>query len=226
MERVLYLTNHDPWGIGGGCMASGIYLNAFCEIFKDYIIDLCISDDIPFDSYKLFLGKYPNVNLQLISPRSFFSKLLSPLTGITHRYQHRALELIKKNKYKYCIFDHNSIGGSLIKKIPSDTISIVIHHNYEPDYFKDNTSNLLMRYMLLPAVISNEKRSYRNSSINIFLTEEDLAQYDDKYGTTKSTNIIGGLFETSDKTIVKPVSNLNLKNPTIVITGSLNKSSF
>lgn len=220
--RILYITKHNPWGRGGGSTASNMYLEAFRKVFCDDTIDLCIADDIPQASIPSEIIQDSHINLISIQPRSKISKILSPITGITHRYQQKASSLLKERKYTHCVFDHSSISGTLIKKVPKGVKTIVVHHNFEPDYFADNTPNFILRQSLLPSVRHAESTSFKNSTVNIFLTKEDLQQFKDTYGETSAINIVTGLFETGKWPKENIVTTLKLSQPTIVITGSLN----
>ena len=163
-----------------------------------------------------------NIKLIEVPPRSMLSRLLSPLTGITHRYQEIAIKLLRLNTYDFCIFDHSSIAGTLVKKVSHKVKTITIHHNFEPDYFKDNTPNYIIRKLLFPSVRNCEKMAFKNSAINIFLTKDDLNQFINVYGNSNAKNVVTGLFETDLNRVATPISTLKQPVPTIVITGSLN----
>lgn len=222
MDRVLYITKHNPWGQGGGSVASLMYLQAFRKVFANSMIDLCIAKNIPSQTIPTEIIQDKNINFIQVPSRSFMSKLLSPLTGITHRYQGYACRLLRENKYTHCVFDHSSIGGTLINKVPDGVKTIIIHHNFEPAYFADNTPNALVRFLLLPSVRKTERKSYKKSSVNIFLTKEDECQFHKVYGDTGAINLVTGLFDINENEKVNPVKTLLLDIPTIVITGSLN----
>lgn len=44
MKSLLYITNQDPNGVGGGCFASHAYLKVFSKIFEGNVT-LCIADN-------------------------------------------------------------------------------------------------------------------------------------------------------------------------------------
>ncbi|MCM1140953.1 MAG: glycosyltransferase family 4 protein [Muribaculum sp.] len=222
MKRILYITKHNPWGKGGGSTASRMYLEAFKQLFINDIIDLCIADSISPTIIPKDFKDSDHINLIRVPSRSKFSKLISPFTGITHRYQDTAIKLLHSNSYDFCIFDHSSIAGTLITETPNKVKTITIHHNYEPDYFRANTTNCIVRKILIKSVIKSEREAFKNSFINIFLTSEDLNQFNDIYGKTCANNIVTGLFETNPNQKLNPVPTLQLPYPTIVITGSLN----
>lgn len=219
--KILYITKHNPWGRGGGAAASGMYLNALCRVFKDGDIDLCVSDLISENSIRQIFFIMKNIHVYKVKARPFISRAFSPLTGITHRFQKTGKYLLRRNKYDYCVFDHSSIGGSLMKYVPEGTKTIVIHHNYEPDYFASNCKYSIIRNLILPSVRQNERRAYKEADINIFLTTEDAESFKNHYGKTLGKNIVTGLFE-QRKIVTNPVKTLVRSAPIIVITGSLN----
>lgn len=221
MSRVLYVTKHNPWGIGGGATASKMYLDAFLRLFPTEKIDLCFADIISIQSIPETIRTDSRINLIAVEERSLINKLLSPITHIAHRYQDKVVELLRTNEYTHAIFDHSAVAGTLINKIKKNTISIVIHHNYEPDYYKDNTTNILTRSLILPTVRYCEANAYLHCNVNLFLTKEDFSLFQKEYGHNSSLNIVSGLFDTSEKKDI-PSINLTSNNPTIVITGSLN----
>lgn len=219
--KILYITRHNPWGQGGGSVASKMYLCLFQHLFADKEIDLCISAQIKMNNIPTEIQKSSQINLIHIPPRSFISKILSIITGITHRYQNIGKKLIKSSNYSHIIFDHSSIAGSLIKYVPSTTKTITIHHNYEPAFYKDNTKSTLNKLIMLPIVKKLEQRAFQESNINLFLTKEDATYFKLMYGKHKGLNLITGLFEI-DKTIkLRPVESLYRQHPTIIISGSL-----
>lgn len=222
MRKVLYITKHNPWGTGGGCSASNMYFEAFRNVFAGFEIDFCIADLISDTLIPENIKADSAINLIKVKPRGIASRILSPFTGITHRYQKISSLLLKKNNYDFCVFDHSSIAGTIVRNIPKGTKSIVIHHNYEPDYFRDNTTSGIMRSLLLPQVRKCEETAFRNCDLNIFLTKEDLEQFKSVYGThCIGDNLISGLFETMECPI-GAVGSLSQKPYTIVVTGSLN----
>lgn len=219
--KILYITKHNPWGRGGGASASGMYLTALNRVFENDEIDLCISDLISDSNIPENIIKNRNIHIYKAKARSFISKMISPFSGITHRFQTLGKSLLNRNKYDYCVFDHSSIGGSLMKYVPQSTKTIVIHHNYEPDYFASNCNNALFRTLLLPTVKRNEKVAYKAAYLNIFLTAEDVETFRKQYGNSLGNNIVTGLFE-QNQIESNPVKTLVRPSPTIVITGSLN----
>ena len=189
--RILYVLKHDPWGIGGGCYACRNYLQLFSEVFAGADMDVCICKEYLTPKGK---SEYPHAHFYPIVPRGLMSKVLTVFSGVMHRHQSTVEALLRQDEYDYCIFDHNSIAGSLVETCQRRGVkSIVLNHNCEYDYYRDN-NGALKRWMFLRHVRQNERRSYLECDYNIFLTEEDKEQFERMYGKSTTTSIVGGCF--------------------------------
>lgn len=218
MKHILYILKHDPWGIGGGSYVSLMYLTAFRKLFPEYVFDVCICQECLNHQPESWKEK---CNFIAVPPRGMFSRLFSIFTGIMHRHQKMALQLIKSNEYDYCIFDHNNIAGTLYTYLKPNTKSIVIHHNYEPNYYKDNTTSWIYRLLFLHHVKSTERKAYLNCSFNVFLTKEDEDLFKQKYGIPLGKSATIGIFDMNNK-IFLSTTQTTIHENVIVITGSLN----
>ena len=206
--NILYILRHNPWGIGGGCYACRCYLDAFMEVFKGAHLDVCIceeylnghgnEDGLQFTVDGLHGDD--NVNYIGVKPRGIMAKALSPFTGLLHRFDGTARRMLKSKKYDYCIFDHNSIAGPLVglcKKLGVRTI--VINHNCEAEYYRDNYVGFLHQHVFLPHARSAERKSYSGCDFNIFLTMEDHVLFEKFYGESQTKPIVLGCFEPKSK---------------------------
>lgn len=212
--KVLYILKHNPWGVGGGCYASKSYLYAFLEVFKhaQFTVLICseYKKDIPYG-----ISTNPNI-VFIYSPHLNKTKsIIEFLHKSNHRHREIAKEIIKRNEFDYCIFDHSSLAGSIVDYLPPSTKTIVIHHNCEFQYFKDNNS-IIRSVILLPIVRCNEKRAFSKCDYNVFLTKEDFESFKEIYGKINEGYVIGG-FEFSK--IVEP--SFEYQKNKFVITGSL-----
>jgi len=160
-----------------------------------------------------------NVKLIGVNKRNRGDKIKSILRGHIHRFHNAVCSLIKTEKYDICVFDRNDTAGSLIKMIPNTTKIVVIHHNYEPDYFRDN-AGIIFNTIFYNAIRKGERDAFLSSDLNIFLTKDDLQQFKDAYGANKGKNICMGVFPVKDEKIIS-IDSYNSYN-TIIITGSLN----
>lgn len=217
--NILYILKHNPWGIGGGCYACRNYLEVFTDIFEEATIDVCICAEY------LQCGRqneYSNVNFIPVKERTKMQKLLSPLTGEMHRFQSKAKQLLSMKNYDLCIFDHNCIAGTLVDTCKRDGVkTIVINHNCEYEYFRDNSPRI-HKMFFLPWVKRNECHSYKQCDYNVFLTEEDKVLFTDMYGNSNTMPIVGGAFMRKGECLPNvagiPFSSGRLK---IVISGTM-----
>ena len=216
--RILYILKHNPWGIGGGCYACRNYLELFTEVFKDSCFDVLIcSEYLESQISKDFV----NCTFYPVSPRNKISQYLSPVTQILHRHQQVAVSMIKKNQYDYCIFDHNSIAGSLVSICKKKGIkTIVLNHNCELEYFRDNNS-WLKNLLLLPSVRKNERKAYLKCDYNIFLTDEDRDLFKNIYGESGTKTVVGGCFLRKGDVINHSVMPFNAACVKLVISGTI-----
>jgi hypothetical protein len=222
MRKILYILKHNPWDIGGGCYVSAAYLNAFTELFQTYQIDLCLCEEYITDINVNLLKQY---NVIPVKERTLLSKIFSFLSGRLHRHTFSVKKLLKQNSdYEYCIFDHSAIAGSLVKHINGLGIkTITIHHNYEPAYFQDNTNNPILKKLILPQVIKNEKIAFRHTTYNLFLTKENCEIFNRTYGNLASNSYVIGSFESSRGNSLSEFKQTKEKGKklTFIITGSL-----
>lgn len=216
--RILYILKHNPWGIGGGCYACRNYLELFTELFKDSCFDVLIcSEYLEGRTSKDFV----NCTFYPVSPRNKISQYLSPVTQILHRHQRVAVSMIKKNQYDYCIFDHNSIAGSLVSICKKKGVkTIVLNHNCELEYFRDNNSRL-KNLLLLPSVRKNERKAYLKCDYNIFLTDEDRDLFKNIYGESGTKTVVGGCFLRKGDVINHSVTPFNVACVKLVISGTI-----
>lgn len=217
--KILYILKHDPWGIGGGCYACRNYLELFSELFSKDSIDVLICSEYLQSQTDL---KLKNCKFIPVLPRNKFAQYLSPITHILHRHQQTATRMLQQNHYDYCIFDHNSIAGSLVDVCKKRKVkTIVLNHNCELEYFKDSHYGYQNK-ILLPTVKYNEKKSYLNCNYNIFLTKEDAILFKQLYGESKTQSIIGGCFFKKGEVInLQKDKKRNITSPIFVISGSM-----
>lgn len=218
--RILYVLKHDPWGIGGGCYACRNYLQLFSEVFGGAEMDVCICKEYLTPERE---KDYPHIHFHPVGPRGVVSKIMTMFTGVMHRHQNIAEALLGQNQYDYCIFDHNSIAGSLVNVcIRKGVKAIVLNHNCEYDYFRDNNGTL-KRWMFLHQVRKNESRSYLGCDYNIFLTEEDKEQFENMYGKSNTTAIVGGCFYSEGYAMPSPnkFKPFRKENMKMVISGTM-----
>lgn len=191
--NILYILRHNPWGIGGGCYATKCYLQALTTAFPEAQFDVCLCEEYLKDCPNP--KENGNVTFVKVAERSKVEKAMALVTGLLHRFDSVARKMLSSKQYDYCIFDHNSIAGplaSLCKEL--GVKSVVINHNCEYEYYRDNHSKF-MRTMFLRHVRNAERNSYLGCDYNIFLTEEDKDLFEHLYGHSESNSIVTGCFD-------------------------------
>ena len=217
--KVLYILKHDPWGIGGGCYASRCYFEAFETIFANAQFDvLCCSEF--YDNILAHISK--QFSVKAVPPMSKWTKLSSVATKVINRFHQHALNLIKRNSYDWCVFDHSSIAGSISKYCKDRGVrTIVINHNCEYDYYRDSHPQWYKTFATLPIIKWNENNAFLYCDFNIFLTQEDYRQFELMYGSSQTSAIVSGCFLHRDYSEKEPLIIGQHTNPKLVISGTI-----
>ena len=216
--RILYISKHNPYSVSGGSTASRHFLEAFETVFKDARFDILLAEEAKSSVPQELKDTH---NIVFVSNRNVYQRIFSFLTLKIHRYHKAAIELLKKNNYDLCIFDHSSIGGSLCSISSSMGVkSVVIHHNVERIFFKDNNS-FLRRCLFGFAVYYNERKAYMVCDYNIFLTKEDMESFHKYYGKTRKRETALYIFQGRNDNKALPTNMKVGGKLTLIITGSL-----
>lgn len=218
-KRVLFLCSANPLGIGGGEFATRAYLKAVCEVFKGNV-DLLITDDW-HDDYR---DNFQLKNIYSVSKRTKWQVFAQYLTLKIDRFAKKALQIVNNHIDDYCcvVVNGSILAGSISPALKKTGLPVVaIYHNYEPEYYSDNFHGA-KRFFFLPAVKKLERRAYKNSGVNLFLSSQDMCRFNKEYGTTSAIDSVLGVFEFEDKPVLINESNEKKESLFFVITGSLN----
>ena len=218
--KVLYICRHNPFGTsGGGDIASHAFFRAFSDVVNGEIDLICSDKRINETDENIKVSR-----IYYAPERHLMSKLISPLTGYRNRFITFARNIIANNKklYDIIVFDHNDIAGPLIGYVKGLGIKVItIHHNYEKEYFSDNSS-LINRMLFLHHVIRWERLSYKNSDVNLFLTSQDKEKFQTVYGKSIGQGFVLGAFEYQDYIPTKITNRKETQSyVTFAITGTL-----
>lgn len=214
MTNILFITHHYLNGNSGGCYASRAYINAFAANSKMTLLYPMKNGGEP---------EYISENIKKIPiwyNKSKIAKFLDLLCGHIHRYQH-INEFIHNQKFDIVIFDTSLVSYHLIDYFRSKGCkTICIHHNYQYEYFRDNSRGIL-KFLNLFWCKRYEKEAVRKVDINITLTNQDKQLLSQKYGLGREVFVTTGIFEYCDnkRTIDNNKENASIK--TFIITGSL-----
>lgn len=216
MKRILFVTSANLYIDTGGGIANRAYYNVLNDAFPNQVdvIHIQVSSKIETPS-----------NFYLVPPLSIKERLQNLLSGRLHRYSSYVLDLVDKRKgeYSHC-FLNTGVLGDLVQPLQERGIKVaVIHHNYEVEFQRDNKRPTTFWGLYTGLVSKNERISYQQSDLNLFLTESDKGTFFKKYGVSKDAkNTVIGTFEAE----IKKENGDIIKEPLIpnrlAICGSLN----
>ena len=213
--RILFITYHYLNGKGGGVFASRAYINAFAEIAEKMTLLFPIKDAMSPTGI--------NSKVELIpveDKRSNLSKGIGWIVGRTNRYW-PIDKYLNNFDYDIVVFDTSMVTPGIINQIKKKGIKIItIHHNFQYEYYRDNTRGLLRKPILF-WTNRFEQESVHESDLNLTLTQADLKLLLEHYGGNENCFEVLGTFEYERRAheIVPDVI-----EPRFLITGNLRAS--
>lgn len=218
MKKILFINHSDPFAKGGGSYASHAYTKAFAD-WGQGNIDVCIMAEskCPIDK-SIKVCDYVKV-----PKRSFIERVFSLFTGDIQRYSAFIKKHLKENPKTYgmAVLNGSYEGGALVDICHQYGMKVVtIHHNYDPEFAYDNINIPIYKNVYRHHVYNLQKKAYKKSDINLFLTNEDIIRCSLEFGETKAQNDLLGVFEFSKIPELKERIHKN-HTLTFIITGSL-----
>lgn len=215
-KKVLFVSAVDLFVNGGGAQATHAYLDASIDIFgrENVVVMLGTQISIP--------KEYEDLKYVRVPARSKVKSCIGFLNGSLSRMTDALLSYLRKHRDEYdiCIINGSLTGGKTVKKIEKMGIrTMVIFHNYEVEYHRDNRTIISLKGHFLGAIKRAEKLSYMNSSVGIFLTQNDVDLFAEVYGESEAKKVIVGTFDYKNK--AKDSAGGVEKKYSIVISGSL-----
>ena len=193
--KTLFITHHYLGGNGGGVFASRAFINAFAEL----------SDEMAL-LYPMKEGADPeHINPDVRSvpvwdERSKPQKVLDLLTGHSNRFE-KVGQFIGDEHFDMVVFDTSLVVHGIIDHFKKQGAQVVtIHHNYQYEYFRDNTS-FPIRLPVLFWSRRFESEAVRKSDLSLTLTEADKQLLQHHYGTGHEYFAVTGAFEYERRTI-------------------------
>lgn len=185
MKKILYISPADILERSGVSIACYSYYNALRVLYPGRV-DLAMPD-----SY--CIGE--NSNAIPIPGRRKIQILLS---GCIHRYKSWLKRYLKNHhdEYSLCVLNVSVYAGDMMRMIKKYGIkTIVIHHNYEREYFMSNKTIETFKGRFPYFIVHNERNAYKQADLNLFLTQPDYETISSVYGRTKAVNYIIGVFD-------------------------------
>ena len=215
MKKILFIATSNFYIDTGGGIANRAYYNALKEVYPNCVdvIHIQVSQGIETPS-----------NFYQVPPLSNVKRLGLLVSGKLHRYYSYVLNFVDKRKgeYSHC-FINTGVLGDLVKPLQERGIKVaVIHHNYEVDFQRDSKRPTTFWGLYTGLVSNNERKAYKESDLNLFLTESDKKTFNDNYGDSKAKhNTVIGTFEAEERESVI-TTNEPLNQRLLTICGSLN----
>ncbi|MBR4619532.1 MAG: glycosyltransferase family 4 protein [Salinivirgaceae bacterium] len=214
--KILFITHHYLTGNSGGAFASRAYINAFDEVADDMTLLYPVRD-----GQNLFDGINPKIKtIPVAYNMPKWRKLIHSIMGYVHRYYETANEFLTERKADIVVFDTCVVTFKLIKRFKAIGYkTMVIHHNYQYEYFRDNSRGPL-KWITLFWCRKYEREAVREADINLTLTSQDVELLANNYNNGNKSNFkVLGTFEYCRKPL-KPITDVANQNR-FVITGSL-----
>jgi len=215
--NILFITHHYLSSNGGGSFASRAYINAFAEIADEMTLLYPVKEGE--DLFPEINKKIKAVPVAYDIPK--WRKLLHLLEGKVHRYFKAAKDLFKAKRFDIVVFDTSLVSYRLIRTAKQFAAkTVVIHHNYQYEYFRDNAKGLLS----IPTLFwckRYEKEAVQNADLNLTLTRQDIDLLANNYNNgSKDRFSLLGTFEFKPALDKKITESSNCIEK-FVITGSL-----
>jgi len=212
-SKILLITNNYLHGNGGACFASRAFINAFAELFNDVTLLYPIKDSLESQ----FIN--PKVKQIPVSyNKSKLGKLWDLMMGCVHRYSNIS-QLIGNIHFDLVVFDTSVVSFKLLDYFKSKgSKTIVIHHNYQYEYFRDNTT-FPISVPTLYWCKRYEGEAVKKADLNLTLTSQDIDLLKLHYGIGRFAKL--GTFEYKQNEHLISDKPYSQSHPTFVITGSL-----
>lgn len=191
MRKILFITHHYLDGNGGGCYASRAYINAFAELYNLTLL-------YPVRNGREASAIEGNVNKIPVSyDKSRWGKLIDLLRGRVHRY-YDMVKTLDLHAFDIVVFDTSMVSFRLIELVKGcGCKTICIHHNYQYEYYRDNTK-FPLSLPILYWCKRYEGDAVRQCDLNLTISQQDKALLAKEYGGDKPLEVLG-CFEYENK---------------------------
>lgn len=219
--NILFITHHYLSSNGGGSFASRAYINSFAECADS--MTLLYPQNDKEDLFDSINRKIVLIPVTYDIPK--ICKLFDLLRGRVHRYYDIVPRLLEAKSYDVVVFDNSKCSYRLIDIVHSHNCkTIVINHNFEYEYVRDNAKGLL-RNIELYWTKQYERDAARKSDLNLTLTKQDLISLCNLYRKGNQDNFkYLGVFEYEYRTHVlrnDESKEVNTSKKCFAITGNL-----
>jgi len=167
--RVLFFTHHYLDDNSGGSFASRAYINAFTEIADTCMLmypdrGIPISD---FIHHKCILQGVKD-------ERNKVQKVIDIYRGRIHRYADVMIPQIREFNPDVVVFDNSRTSAGMLRKVKKMGVkTIIIHHNYEMEYYRGTKPFIAWRFPFMHYMEEAERTAIQYGDLNLTLTDED-----------------------------------------------------
>lgn len=130
--------------------------------------------------------------------RNGIQRVLGFLCGRFYRSASFLMDYLREHQeeYEMVMINTGLYAGCNVKALHNLGLRIVVlHHNFEPEYRMDSKSILTLKGRTDRLVRYWERKGYRGADINLFLTRQDCARFEQEYGA-HAHNYVTSIFET------------------------------
>ena len=184
-KKIFYLAPTDVSERSGVAIACLSYYNALKELYPGRVVlgmpeEYCV-------------GQYADA---VKIPRR--KKIDALLSGCIHRYKSfmKAFLLKHHDEFAAVVINGSVHAGDMMGMMKRYGMKIiVIHHNYEREYYMQNKSFGTFGGRFPYIITHNERNAYKKADLNLYLTKQDLELISTAYGKTKAENAIISVFD-------------------------------
>ena len=190
--RTLFITHHYLSSPGGGTFASRAYINAFAELSDEMTLLYPIKE-----GEGLFEGIHPKIQCCPVTYNiSKWQKALNIFRGKVHRYEDVAQDFLASGKFDIVVFDNSKTSFRQIDAAHRYGLkAVVIHHNYEYEYVRDN-SPAIIRPIDLFWIKRVEREAVQKADLNLVLSRQDMLLLSKAFTNGRTDNFaLLGVFE-------------------------------
>lgn len=213
--KVLYVTYHYLQGNGGGIFCSRGYINAFSALSEEMTLLYPVKEGRPAE------GLSGSMKMNPVSyGKTRFGKYLDLLVGKVHRFFGIFDKVLASGDFDTVVFDSCYASFRLIDKAQrAGCRTIVLHHNYQCEYVRDNY-RFPLRLPMLFWTRRAEREAVLRCDVNLVVTESDRQMLQRQYDPGKKASFhVTGVFEYSPA--AESVLPAPVEEPVYVLTGNL-----
>lgn len=212
MRKILYIAMADIHGHSGGSYANRAFYDSLILHYIDKVDLIQFEEDV----------QEGDQNSYGVPLKSFKEKLIDLSKGTIHRFTPWLLQFVRAHgqNYGWCIINSGILGDIIPEIKRFIPVVVMIHHNDEAVFQKDNNRPTTFWGLTSYFVNRNQKRAYQVADLNLFLTDYDKQLFENKYGKLDSNkNEVVGVYQTQNHS--NPLIKRVLPHNIFVITGAL-----